>query len=126
MSYGVPAEWVPDVQAATEDTLLDLTENQLFRNNLSALVKLSLLNLTSYQIEKIVSDSDLMKALPTIGWRPPAEVMARCAIPRMSGHATMTAMESVKCIATQWKEYGQMNFHAPRASQAQNLIIIFP
>ena len=57
-------EKVPEALEAHEDTLLDLTDTRSFKNNLAALVKLSLLNLTTYQIEKIVTDPTLMNGLP--------------------------------------------------------------
>jgi ATP-dependent exoDNAse (exonuclease V) alpha subunit len=55
---------VPEALEPHEDALLDLADSRVFRNNLAALVKLSLFNLTPHQIEKIVADPDIMKSLP--------------------------------------------------------------
>jgi ATP-dependent exoDNAse (exonuclease V) alpha subunit len=57
-------EAVPEALESNEEALLDLASSRAFKNNLAALVKLSLFNLTSYQIEKIVSNAAIMKALP--------------------------------------------------------------
>jgi len=57
-------EEVPKALEPHEDTLLDLADTRGFKNNLAALVKLSLFNLTAHQIDKIVADPALMKGLP--------------------------------------------------------------
>jgi exodeoxyribonuclease V alpha subunit len=61
----VEDENIPPALERHEDALLDLADSHAFRNNLAAWVKLSLFNLTPYQIEKITNDSALMKGLPS-------------------------------------------------------------
>lgn len=56
-------ERVPDGLSDYEDTLLDLFENRSFKRNLERLKKLSMLNLTDYQIEKIINDPDLFQEI---------------------------------------------------------------
>ena len=59
----IESETVPKALEPHEDALLDLAEMRGFKNNLAALVKLSLFNLTAHQIGKIIDDPALMKGL---------------------------------------------------------------
>jgi exodeoxyribonuclease V alpha subunit len=57
------AKDVPAAIEAYEDDLLDLAENRLFKKNLPSLVRLSLFNLTSRQVARIIEDANLFKEI---------------------------------------------------------------
>jgi ATP-dependent exoDNAse (exonuclease V) alpha subunit len=60
----VDDEEVPKALEPHEDALLELADTRAFKNNLAAWVKLSLFNLTPYQIDKIAGNAAIMKGLP--------------------------------------------------------------
>ncbi len=59
----VDDEEVPESLEAHEDALLELAETRAFKKNLDALVKLSLFQLTDYQISKILENAKLLKTV---------------------------------------------------------------
>ena len=56
-------EEIPDALEEYEDELLDLVEKGVFRKNIDSIASLSLMNLTVYQIEKIIKNQALFKSL---------------------------------------------------------------
>ena len=58
----IPAEY-EEIFDEVEENLLDLGEKKVFKKNIESIATLSLLNLTSYQIEKIVKRQNLFSAL---------------------------------------------------------------
>ncbi len=54
---------IPDVLEEYEDDLLDMTDKRLFMKNIGSLTSLSLLNLSTNQIEKIINNQPLLEAL---------------------------------------------------------------
>lgn len=58
----IPAEY-EEIFDEVEENLLDLGEKKVFKKNIESIATLSLLNLTNYQIEKIVKMQNLFSAL---------------------------------------------------------------
>jgi len=56
---------IPEALEEIEDDLLDLSEKKVFQKSIASIAALSLVNLTSYQIEKIIKNSSLFQALKT-------------------------------------------------------------
>ena len=56
-------EEIPEELEGFEDDLLDLIDIRLFKKNYKSLIKLSLFNLTQYQIDTIIEDSALLKEI---------------------------------------------------------------
>lgn len=54
---------IPDTLEEIEDNLLDLAENRVFKKNIGSIATLSLMSLTSHQINKIINNSSLFQAL---------------------------------------------------------------
>jgi exodeoxyribonuclease V alpha subunit len=57
----IVANDIPGELEDFEDDLLDLVENRLFKKNLAGLARLSLLNLTSHQVTRIIEQTDILK-----------------------------------------------------------------
>ena len=60
----VDDEEVPAALAHHEEALLELADTRAFKNSVAAWVKLSLFDLTPYQIDKIAGNPAIMKGLP--------------------------------------------------------------
>ncbi|MRS02376.1 DUF2075 domain-containing protein, partial [bacterium] len=60
---GIVDEDIPEELEEFEDDLLDLAGIRLFKKNISGLAKLSLFNLTQFQVSRIIEAGDLLKEI---------------------------------------------------------------